>query len=90
MAADPGRGKPAGVSQPTGVFIFNRPTAESAALFPLWLAGIAYPDKFSDVCIPCLIKEFYWEVFDFDLTDPQVTQILDGTYETRIMKGARH
>jgi iron complex transport system substrate-binding protein len=76
--------------QPAGVFIFNRPTAESAALFPLWLAGIAYPEKFSDVCIPCLVKEFYWEVFDFDLTDSQVTQVLDGTYETRIMKGARH
>jgi iron complex transport system substrate-binding protein len=29
-------------------------------------------------------------VFDFDLTDSQVGQILDGTYETRIMKGARH
>jgi iron complex transport system substrate-binding protein len=56
----------------------------------LWLAGIAYPEKFSDVCIPCLVKEFYREVFDFDLTDSQVGQILDGTYETRIMKGARH
>ncbi|MCF8086971.1 MAG: ABC transporter substrate-binding protein [Desulfotignum sp.] len=76
--------------QPAGVFIFNRPTAESAALFPLWLAGIAYPEKFSDVCIPCLVKEFYGEVFDFDLSDPQASQILDGTYETRIMKGARH
>jgi iron complex transport system substrate-binding protein len=76
--------------QPAGVFIFNRPTAESAAIFPLWLAGIAYPDKFSDVCIPCLGREFYGEVFDFDLTDSQVTQVLDGTYETRIMKGARH
>jgi iron complex transport system substrate-binding protein len=76
--------------QPAGVFIFNRPTAESAAIFPLWLAGIAYPQRFADVCIPCLIREFYGEVFDFDLTDDQVTHILAGTYETRIMKGARH
>jgi iron complex transport system substrate-binding protein len=76
--------------QPAGVFIFNRPTAESAAIYPLWLAGIAYPEKFADVCVPCLVKEFYREIFEFDLTDDQAAQILAGTYETRIMKGAKH
>ncbi|MFU8768376.1 MAG: ABC transporter substrate-binding protein [Desulfotignum sp.] len=76
--------------QPAGVFIFNRPTAESAAIFPLWLAGIAYPERFADVCVPCLVKEFYQTVFEFDLTDDQVTHILAGTYETRIMKGAKN
>ncbi|MCF8139104.1 MAG: ABC transporter substrate-binding protein [Desulfotignum sp.] len=77
-------------SQPAGVFIFNRPTAESAAVFPLWLASTAYPEKFADVCIPCMVKKFYREVFRFGLTDDQVMDILSGTYEISIMKGARH
>jgi iron complex transport system substrate-binding protein len=76
--------------QPAGVFIFNRPTAESAAIFPLWLANKAYPEKFADVCIPCMVKKFYQKVFQFDLTDDQVTHILSGIYETRIMKGAKN
>jgi iron complex transport system substrate-binding protein len=77
-------------SQPAGVFIFNRPTAESAVIFPLWLASTAYPEKFTDTCIPCLVKEFYKEVFKFDLTDDQVTDILTGAYEFKMMKGIQH
>jgi iron complex transport system substrate-binding protein len=77
-------------SQPAGVFIFNRPTAESAVIFPLWLASTAYPEKFTDICIPCLVKEFYKQVFAFDLTDDQVTNILTGAYEFKMMKGIQH
>ena len=77
-------------SQPAGVFIFNRPTAESAAIFPLWLAGIAYPEKFKDLCVPCWVKAFYKEIFDFDLTDSQIRDVLTGTYEFKMMKGINH
>ena len=35
--------------QPAGIFIWNRPTAESAVLYPLWLATIAHPDRFRDI-----------------------------------------
>ncbi len=76
--------------QPAGVFIFNRPTAESAAIFPLWLASTAYPERFKDVCVPCLVKEFYKTVFDFDLNDDQVHNILSGVYELKMMKGISH
>ncbi len=76
--------------QPAGVFIFNRPTAESAVVYPLWLAATAYPERFRDVCVPCLIKEFYKKVFDFDLTDTQADDILSGAYESRMMKGISH
>lgn len=77
-------------SQPAGVFIFNRPTAESAAIFPLWLSSIAYPDRFEDLCVPCRVKEFYREIFDFDLTDNQIKDILIGAYEFKMMKGINH
>ncbi|SDU07227.1 ABC transporter substrate-binding protein [Desulfobacula phenolica] len=77
-------------SQPAGVFIFNRPTAESAVIFPLWLAAIAYPDLFEDISINGIVKTFYREIFDFDLTDLQVHDILLGTYEFKMMKGIKN
>jgi iron complex transport system substrate-binding protein len=73
-------------AQPAGVFIFNRPTMESAVIFPLWLASIAYPERFKDVCVPDLVKKFYTEIFQFDLSDQQAHDILTGTYEFKMMK----
>jgi len=67
-------------AQPAGVFIFNRPTAESAVIFPLWLAGIAYPEQFADLSVPDLVKEVYKEIFAFDLNDRQVAEILAAAY----------
>jgi len=73
--------------QPAGIFIFNRPTAESAVIYPLWLASMAYPERFQDLCVNCLVKEFYKEIMGFDLNDDQVRDILLGTYESKMMKG---
>jgi len=77
-------------AQPAGVFIFNRPTMESAVIFPLWLASIAYPDRFEDISLPDLIKEFYKEIFRFDLSDQQARDILTGIYEFKMMKGIKN
>jgi iron complex transport system substrate-binding protein len=77
-------------AQPAGVFIFNRPTMESAVIFPLWLASIAYPERFNDICVPGLIKKFYSEIFQFDLSDQQARDILTGTYEFKMMKGIKN
>lgn len=77
-------------SQPAGIFIFNRPTAESAAIFPLWLASIAYPERFKDIDVTDRVKEFYSKVMDMDLTDSQAADILNGRYEFKMMKGVKH
>ena len=42
--------------QPIGIFIWDRPTAESAVLHPLWLAKMAYPERFADVNLVQEIK----------------------------------
>jgi iron complex transport system substrate-binding protein len=76
--------------QPAGIFIFNRPTAESAVIFPLWLASTAYPERFQDLCVNCLVKEFYREIVGFDLSEAQVRDILSGVYELKMMKGISH
>lgn len=76
--------------QPAGIFIFNRPTAESAVIYPLWLASTVYPDRFDDLCVPCIVKEFYKEIIGFELTEDQVKDILLGAYEQKMMKGISH
>jgi iron complex transport system substrate-binding protein len=73
--------------QPAGIFIWNRPTAESTVLYPLWLATIAHPDLFRDLDMKAEVHRFYQEVFQVDLSADQVGRILSGDYERQIMRG---
>jgi iron complex transport system substrate-binding protein len=66
--------------QPVGIFIWDRPTAESAVLHPLWLAKVAYPELFADIDVAQEIKRFYREIMSFDLTDENVEAILSAKY----------
>jgi len=66
--------------QPVGVFIWDRPTAEAAVLYPLWLAKTAYPKLFADVDMVKEIKKFYGEIMSFNLSDAQAETILNGEY----------
>ncbi len=71
--------------QPIGAFIWDRPTAESAVLHPLWLAKTAYPDRFSDIDMRQEIKKFYRETMSFNLTDVQADEILTAKYTLNAM-----
>jgi iron complex transport system substrate-binding protein len=66
--------------QPIGIFIWDRPTAESAVLHPLWMARSVYPDLFADVDLAQEIKRFYREIMSFNLTDENVQDILSAKY----------
>jgi len=66
--------------QPVGVFIWDRPTAEAAVLYPLWLAKTAYPELFADVDMLKEVKKFYGEIMSFNLSDAQAQTILNGEY----------
>jgi iron complex transport system substrate-binding protein len=66
--------------QPIGIFIWDRPTAESAVLHPLWLAKMAYPEHFADVNLAQEIKRFYREIMSFNLTDEHAEAILGAKY----------
>lgn len=61
---------------PVGIFIWNRPTAEGAALFPLWMAATAYPELFIDLSPESQIKEFWKDILKYNLTDADVYEIL--------------
>lgn len=69
---------------PSAVFIWNRPSAESAVLHPLWMAKIAHPDRFKDVDIRAEIKRFYREIFEYELSEEQVDKILAGEYASAV------
>ncbi len=73
--------------QPIGIFIWDRPTADSAVLHPLWLAKVAYPDRFADIDMVREIKRFYGEIMSFNLTDQQAKSVLEARYTMNFMSG---
>ena len=75
--------------QPIGIFIWDRPTAEAAVLHPLWLAKIAYPDRFRDVDMVVQVIDFYSWIMDFSLSKEQAEKILSGGFKVRFGPG-RH
>lgn len=66
--------------QPVGVFIWDRPTAEAAVLYPLWLAKTAHPELFADVDMVKEVKKFYGEIMSFNLSDAQAHELLNGDF----------
>lgn len=69
--------------QPVGVFIWDRPTAEAAVLYPLWLAKTAYPERFRDVDMMKEVKRFYREIMSFNLNESQARSLLEGRYQLK-------
>jgi iron complex transport system substrate-binding protein len=69
--------------QPVGIFIWDRPTAEAAILYPLWLAKSAYPESFKDIDMVREVKRFYSEIMSFDLNDAQAQALLSGSFEIK-------
>jgi iron complex transport system substrate-binding protein len=69
--------------QPVGIFIWDRPTAEAAVLYPLWLAKTAYPERFRDVDMMKEVKRFYREILSFNLSDAQARALLDGRFQLK-------
>lgn len=75
--------------QPIGVFIWDRPTAESAVLHPLWLAKVSYPELFADLNMIQEIKQFYKEIMSFNLTDAQAKAILSAEFSVNFNQAGK-
>lgn len=69
--------------QPVGIFIWDRPTAEAAVLYPLWLAKTAYPERFKDIDMMDEVKRFYREIVSFNLSDSQARSLLEGKFQLK-------
>jgi iron complex transport system substrate-binding protein len=63
---------------PKGMFGWNRASTEPAALFPMWLAITAYPEKFPGASVQDELKKFYSQIILYNLTDADISLILTG------------
>jgi iron complex transport system substrate-binding protein len=61
---------------PTGVFIWNRASFESATLVPIWLATKAHPRRLEGISMDEEARRFYRDAFGFRLTDAQLQSVL--------------
>jgi iron complex transport system substrate-binding protein len=56
---------------------FDRPPGVNRIIGIPWTAKILYPEKFSDLDMPALTREFYSKFYHYDLTDSDVESLLD-------------
>ncbi|PWR71266.1 ABC transporter substrate-binding protein [Methanospirillum lacunae] len=56
---------------------FDRPPGVNRIIGIPWVAKILYPDVYSDIDITSLAKEFYSKFYHYDLSDSDLTSILN-------------
>jgi iron complex transport system substrate-binding protein len=57
----------------------DRPPGVNRIIGIPWLAKVLYPDKFSDIDLKSLVKEFYSKYYHYDLTDTEVNTIISSS-----------
>lgn len=55
---------------------FDRPPGVNRIIGIPWMAKVLYPEKFSDINLPALTKEFYAKFYHYDLSDSEVNSLL--------------
>ena len=63
---------------PVGISRWAHPGSIETPLAVLYLAKLFYPEKFDDIDIEKVTKDFYATYFDLDLTDDDIQSILSG------------
>ncbi|MCL2115604.1 MAG: iron ABC transporter substrate-binding protein [Methanobrevibacter sp.] len=58
---------------------FDRPPGANMIIGIPWTAKVIYPDKYSDINLKEVVKEFYRDFYHYDLTDEEVTAILKNS-----------
>ena len=61
---------------PAGVFFLDKGT--TTTLLVLWMATILQPELFSDINMVEEVKYYYSEFYEYDLTDEQAQNVIDG------------
>lgn len=57
---------------------FDRPPGTNAIIGIPWTAKVLYPERFEDIDIKELTKEFYSKFYHHELTDKEVSRLLSG------------
>ena len=56
---------------------FDRPPGVNRIIGIPWIAKVLYPEKFSDMNMPALTKEFYSKFYHYNLSNSEVNSLLD-------------
>lgn len=65
-------------TEPEGTYPWSVRSAEGV-LMPVFLGTILYPEKFADVSLPDVTKDFYQTYYGYDLSQDQLNAILAGS-----------
>lgn len=60
---------------PLGVYVWSSPNAERALMLK-WTAKRNFPEKFADLDMAKIVKDFYDEFFGYDLSEAEIKKIL--------------
>ena len=63
---------------PVGISRWGHTTSTETPLAIVWAAKTLYPKAFADVDLKALMREFYSELFEYEVSDEQIEQILSG------------
>jgi len=65
---------------PIGAYRWDPPSVESPLMIK-WLSKIMHPDLFQDMDMKAEVTTFYQDVYDYQISDDQLSQMLDHTQE---------
>jgi iron complex transport system substrate-binding protein len=66
---------------PYGIYLWSVRSGEGAML-PLWLGTIMYPELFSDVNMTQVVKDFFNNFYNYDISDAEIQAVLAGDVNT--------
>ncbi len=61
----------------------DRPQGPHLIIGTAWTAKMLYPDRFKDMDLPNLTREFYSEFFHYNLTDKELNSLLNSSTEAK-------
>lgn len=70
---------------PYGVYLWSVRSGEGAML-PLWLGTKMYPELFSDIDMTALVKNFFNEYYNYDISDGELETVLAGDSSTQMTR----
>ena len=62
---------------PTGIYRWNVRSGEGAMMTP-WIGTIVYPDRFADVDMKQIVKDFFSNYYNYELDEAGVEKVLAG------------
>jgi len=70
---------------PYGVYLWSVRSGEGSML-PLWLGTQLYPELFSDVNMESVVKEFFNNWYNYDISEEEIQNTLNGDNSTSMVK----